>query len=69
MTSRRGKRPFGVRQQDWLAMKQWEASKKEIIGIRFPPMLVPVACRCSKYGFAHLHAQDRRKWEEIKEVG
>jgi predicted NAD-dependent protein-ADP-ribosyltransferase YbiA (DUF1768 family) len=27
-----------------------------------------VACRCDKWPFAHIHADDRRQWERIENV-
>lgn len=52
------RRVHGLRPQDVAAIKQFEASKREIKDKVWPIEQITPACRCSKYPFAHIHAPE-----------
>ena len=50
-----GKRPYGIRQQDWTAMQQFEYQKRQappVIDLK--PVLVRVACPCTFRPYPHI---------------
>ena len=48
-------RPYGVRKQDWEAVKQWEYEKRiKPPVVSSEPISVDVACRCSFRPYPHI---------------
>ena len=50
-----GKRPYGIRQQDWTAMQQFEYQKKHAPAVvSVAPVKVRPACPCSFRPYPHI---------------